>query len=333
MRFASFFMFAAITAAIPAHAQQPRLSVKLDTEAADAVLAIIARGAAASDTDWQRLFQSEGYRRLKQREATVKRAFTDSAFRAFVVDTSLARRAPRLRAALEAWKQVDVTAAAQRAFLYLPDSARIRATIYPSIKPRTNTFVFEPSTNPAIFFYLDPDISAAKFENTLAHELHHLGVGSVCANNDAAPRVVQWMGGFSEGRAVLAAAGNPQDHPHATSDAAERAIWDRDYAKVPADMRRLEQFFTDLMNATLTDAEQNEQGFAFVATDSVPQGAFYTVGYMMSRAVEMSLGRKRLVESLCNPVMFLTDYNSVADRWALPKWSSVFMRKLAAIAR
>lgn len=310
------------------NAQKPRLDVRLETDEADAVLALVARGARARDADWQRLFESEGYRRLKQREAAMNRAFTDSSFRAFVMDTALARRAPRLRQALAAWRSVSMDAAAELAFRYLPDSARIRATIYPSIKPKTNTFVFEPRTNPAIFFYLDPDITPDQFRTTLAHELHHLGVGSVCGSNDALPVVQQWMGGFAEGRAVLAAAGDPAAHPHVHSNPAERAIWDRDFRKVPQDMQRLEQFYTDLMDGKLTEQQQNERGFQFVATDSVPQGAFYTVGYFMARAVEQALGRERLVASLCDPVMFVEDYNRAARSRDLPRWSDAFLQRL-----
>ena len=309
--------------------QASRLDIRLNTDEADAVLALVKRGRRATDSDWQRLFNSEGYRRLKQREAAMQRAFTDSAFRAFVLDTTLARRAPRLEQALKAWKKVDLTAAAARAFAYLPPNARIKATIYPSIKPRTNTFVWETTTNPAIFFYLDPDVTPAQFENTLAHELHHLGVGTACSAQDNQPLVIQWMSGFAEGRAVLAAAGNPDVHPHATSDAGERAIWDRDYAKVATDMRRLENFFTDLMAGALSEAEQR-RGYTFVATDSVPQGPFYTVGYFMSRTIEKELGRERVIASLCNPRMFIADYNQIALRQKLPTWSTDFVARLNA---
>src|SRR5690606_20869332 len=126
--------------------------------------------------------------------------------------------------------------------------------VYPSIKPATNTFVFEPRTNPAIFFYLDPAITAAAFENTLAHEFHHIGMSSACAAEpetqdelDTNVRTaVQWMSAFGEGRAVLAAAGGPDVHPHAASSATERAVWERDFALVETDMRRLEAFFLDI---------------------------------------------------------------------------------------
>jgi hypothetical protein len=293
------------------------------------VLALVGRGDGASPADWQRLYDAEGYRRLKARESAMNRAFTDSAFRAFVLSPELKRRAPELARTLAAWRTVKMDAAAARAFAYLPPNARIRATIYPSIKPRDNTFVWEPRTNPAIFFYLDPAMSAAQFDNTLAHELHHLGVASVC-NSDKQPLAVQWMSGFAEGRAVLAAAGSPDVHPHENSPSSERAVWDRDFRNVATDMTRLEQFFTDLMNGAMKEDEQNARGYAFVASDSVPQGPFYTVGYHMARTVEAHLGRARLVASLCDPVMFIRDYNQIAEKHKLPMWSRAFIEKLSS---
>ena len=322
-----------LLAATSLSAQTSRLDVRLDTGEADAVLALVELGERATEADWKRLFESEGYRRLKQREAALNRAFTDSSFRAFVTDPVLKARAPRLKEALQAWRTISMEGAARLAFAYLPDSARIRATIYPSIKPRTNTFVFEPNTNPAIFFYLDPGITAAQFENTLAHELHHLGTGAVCTNRVELPLVQQWMGGFSEGRAVLAAAGDPNVHPHQHSSATDRQVWERDYQKLPADMRRLEQFFLELMDGRLTEEQQNQRGFQFISTDSVPQGAFYTVGYYMARAVEKGLGRDRLIASLCDPRRLVQDYQRVATVQNLPRWSAAFLARLGAPVR
>src|SRR5574341_2192604 len=99
-----------------------------------------------------------------------------------------------------------------------------------------------------------------------------------------------WMSGFAEGRAVLAAAGGPDVHPHATSDSAERAVWERDVALVPRDVARLEAFYVDLLDGKLSDEAARDRGFTFVSTDSVPQGAFYTVGWYMAAVVERELG-------------------------------------------
>jgi hypothetical protein len=324
-------------------ASDARLHVPMVTDEAEAVLAILekrAAGQAPAEADWQRLFSSDGYRRLKQREASLQRPFEDSTFRDFVLSADLLERAPALRGTLGAWVRVDPGEAARRAFAYLPDSAVIRAKVYPVIKPRTNSFVFEPRTNPAIFLYLDPKVAPAKLENILTHELHHIGVGSVCPVEPAGlpentKMALSWMSGFAEGRAVLAAAGAPDVHPHATSGAGERAVWERDFAKVGPDFLRLESFFTAITDGKLTEEERTRQGMSFVSTDEVPQGPYYTIGWLMSSVVERELGRKRLVESLCDSAMFLRDYNRAAQAGmsrghaSLPLWSDVLINRLS----
>src|SRR5688500_18035194 len=78
------------------------VDVRIIADEADAALAILEmrhRGEAIPQTAWSRLFASEGYRRLKQREAAMNRAFTDSAFRVFLLSDDMARRAPDLAAA------------------------------------------------------------------------------------------------------------------------------------------------------------------------------------------------------------------------------------------
>ncbi|HEX9893437.1 MAG TPA: DUF5700 domain-containing putative Zn-dependent protease [Gemmatimonadales bacterium] len=316
------------------------------TDEARAVLELLARlaeGQEPGEAAWQRLFESEGYRRLKQRELSLDRPFDDSAFRAFVRSNALLARAGALRRTLMTWTQVDPGAAALHAFAYLPPGAVIHANVYPVIKPRTNSFVFEPRSNPAIFLYLDPAVSPAKLDNTLTHELHHIGVGSVCPAempDSTLPPPVRtahaWMGGFAEGRAMLAAAGDPAIHPHQTSDSAERAIWDRDLAHVDRDLRRLEEFFLTLLDGRLSEDEQTREGMSFIATEEVPQGPYYTVGWVMASTVERRLGRKRLVATLCDPVAFLSDYNAAARTRnrtrasRLPIWSDSLFNRLRA---
>ena len=307
------------------------------TDEAEAVLHILdqrAEGRTPDESDWQRLFATEGYRRLQQREASLERPFEDSAFREFVLSADLLARAPALRRTLRAWTRVDPASAARRAFAYLPDAAVIRAKVYPVIKPRTNSFVFETRTDPAIFLYMDPKVTPAKLENTVTHELHHIGVASACPDEPRAAlpenvkNALDWMGGFAEGRAVLAAAGSPDVHPHAASEAAERAVWDRDVAHVARDFERLEAFFVALLDGKLDERERTERGMAFVSTDDVPQGAHYTVGWTMASAIERRFGRERLVESLCDPVRFLADYNPAAADTGLPRWSDALIARI-----
>jgi len=194
-----FLVIPILLISIAATAQNSvRVQVRLVTDEADAVLAILAdrkANAAVSDAAWQRLFDSEGYRRLKQREASMKRAFTDDDFKKFVLSDELLQRAAGLGQTLKKWQQADITRPAGLALAYLPAEANIHAAIYPVIKPLKNSFVFDVKsgdvksgevqtgdvqTGPAIFLYLDPDVSREKFENTVAHELHHIGYGTCC---------------------------------------------------------------------------------------------------------------------------------------------------------
>src|SRR3982751_4331266 len=97
-------LLAALAAAPPLAAQaDPRIQVTVVADEADAVLAILDRaaaGAAADSAQWARLVASEGYVRLREREAGMGRAFTDSSFRAFVLSPELRGRLPALRRAL-----------------------------------------------------------------------------------------------------------------------------------------------------------------------------------------------------------------------------------------
>ena len=108
--------------------QQPGLDVRVVTDEADAVLALVAEltaGRAPADSLWRRLFASDGYRRRVARERSIGRPFADSAFEAFVRSPDLALRAPALRETLARWASADPAAAARAAFAYLPAGARI----------------------------------------------------------------------------------------------------------------------------------------------------------------------------------------------------------------
>jgi hypothetical protein len=116
-----------------------RVNIKIITDEADAVLAILAKRKAnqtLSETDWERLFSTEGYARLKKREQSMKRPFEEADFKSFVLSDALLARVDSLNATLQAWKSINVNHVAQRPLEYLPADARINAKIYPVIKPR-----------------------------------------------------------------------------------------------------------------------------------------------------------------------------------------------------
>ncbi|MGH9882439.1 MAG: DUF5700 domain-containing putative Zn-dependent protease [Pyrinomonadaceae bacterium] len=322
--------------------------VRLVTDEADAVLAILAKQKAhqrVTETDWERVFSSEGYVRLKQRELSVKRSFEDDDFRTFVLSDQLAARAPALQETLAKWRNADIKRAAGLALAYLPKDARINAKIYPVIKPRENSFVFDVRNDPAIFLYLDPSVSREKFENTLAHELHHIGYGGSCPSKQAAKEiatlqqaaqtVVKLIGAFGEGFAMLAAAGGPDVHPHAVSSPEERARWDKDITNFNDDLEKVEHFFMNVLQNRLTEGQIQETAASFFGI----QGPWYTVGWKMSVLIEKTYGRSRLIECFCDQRKLLPTYNKAAAKYnrrsheRLALWSTSVIKTVEPLKR
>jgi hypothetical protein len=300
-----------------------QLNVRRVTDEAEAVLNVLAKRKAnqsIDEADWQRIFQTEGYVRLKKRETSMQRSFEDADFKTFVLSDALAQRAPELAETLARWKEADVSGAARLALAYLRKDAQIRAKIYPVIKPRENSFVFEVKEDPAIFLYLDPAVSQKKFENTLAHELHHIGYGSSCSARSTSEQIeklppnaqtaLTWISAFGEGFAMLAAAGGPDVHPHAVSGAEERARWDKDVANFDADLKKVEEFLLDVLAGKLTEDQIQKTAFSYFGT----QGPWYTVGWKMSVVIEKELGRAKLIESFCDQGKLLATYNEAAAK-------------------
>jgi len=319
----------------PAAAADVRMVID-EAEAALAILALLREGAEPEDEAWKRLFSTEGYVRLKRREESMQRPFPDEAFMAFLRSDEMLGGAAALSAALNDWRKADTQAASRLAQAYLPAGTRIRATLYPVIKPQSNSFVFETSTDPAIFMYLDPNVPHSKLENTLAHELHHIGYASACADDssettaEGVKAAMTWAGAFGEGLAMLAAAGGPAVHPHAVSPPGERARWDKDVANVAQDMKRVETFFLDVIEGRLTGEDAiRDVAMGFFGV----QGPWYTVGWSMAATIEEVNGRERLLAVMCDPRLLLATYNtaamqSTASGKPKPLWSEALMTRL-----
>ena len=322
---------------------ESRVNVRLVSDEPEAVFAILAKKKSnepITEADWQRVFQSEGYVRLKARETSLKRSFEDADFKTFVLSTQLSERAQALEETLARWKRADVNGAANLALAYLPKNAHIKAKIYPVIKPRDNSFVFDVKNDPAIFLYLDPTVSSQKFKNTLAHELHHIGYGSSCPSKQAsdeiaklpanAQTVLNWIGAFGEGFAMLAAAGGPDKHPHAVSNIEDRARWDRDVANFNADLKKVERFFLDILEDKLVGDEVQKVAFSFYGI----QGPWYTVGWKMSVVIENTYGRAKLIECFCDQRKLLATYNQAAAEYnrrskaPLALWSESLIKEI-----
>ena len=318
-----------------------RVQFNFDTSEADAVLAIVdlrAAGKPVTNADWQKLFSSTPYVRLKKREASMHRDFTDEDFRSFVVSDDLAKQMPAIRQTLATWKKADLAAVAVRILPYLPDDSRVKASVYPVIKPKTNSFVFETSTDPAIFLYVDPKQSLAEFENIVAHESHHIGyadaskqyeqkIQSLPAN---ARKAAEWMGAFGEGMAVLAAAGSTEVNPVKDFPADQQIRWDQDIKNADQDLITVNQFFLDLIGGGYAKPEvADHTGFLFFGY----RGPWYTVGYMMGSMIEKRFGRAVLVQCMADPRLLLAKYNeaateqnAVGKQHKLPLWSDEVLK-------
>ncbi len=321
-----------------------RIQLTLNTDEAEAVLAILDKQNSKQpivDSDWQRLFSTEPYIRLKKREASMKRDFTDDDFKKFVLSPELSAKRDTLRHTLDEWRRADLQASAGRVLAYLPEQATIHAKVFPVIKPKTNSFVFDNQTDPTIFLYIDPQQSSATFENIVAHELHHIGFSSVPSLTDArqkdvpanAKPAVEWMGAFGEGFAMLAAAGGPDADPQATRSAKDRDRWNHDMANFNDDLRSLQQFFLDVIDQKIVGQEKiNDQAYTFFGE----QGPWYTVGYKMAVIVEKKYGRATLIDCMVDPRELLARYNSATaglnqhQEAQLALWSLELLSKIGA---
>lgn len=305
----------------------PSADIRLDSEEAEAALDYIA-----GRPDWGRLVSTDGYIRLKKREAEMGRPFGDDDFSRFLSSDNLRKRRTELITTLAEWKRADFNAIGQRVRSYLPTDAKLRATVYIVIKPGSNSFVYELTKNPAIFLYLDPAITKAEFENTVAHELHHVGLASLSTSNSAhetsalsgREQARRFVGAFGEGLAMLAAAGGPDVHPHQHSSPEVRARWDRDLLNVPRDLRLVEAFLLDTAAGKLDENQQREKAMSFFGT----QGPWYTVGWTMAATVEKAKGRSALIECMKDLPELLLHYNEAADD-SKPKWSTQLLDALS----
>jgi hypothetical protein len=305
------------------------LSVVLVTDEPEAVLAILdkrAAGAEITDADWKRVFESEGYVRLKAREHSMSRAFEDETFRTFVLSDELLAKRTTLRRVLEDWKRADLSRAQSRALAYLPSGAKMDAKIYPSIKPATNSFVHDLDNDPAIFKYMD-DEPRDRFETVIAHEMHHVGYRAACRAGEV-DAVTQWLGAFGEGFAVLAAAGGPDRDAQAHAAADVQAEWKQQLADYEKHFREVEAFLADVANG-LPDDEQRRRASAFYGL----QGPWYSVGWKMAVVIEKSLGRDVLIAAMCDRSKLMATYNTASDVWfertgeRLPKWPASLTSK------
>lgn len=318
------------------------MDVKFDRAEAEAALVIFEKQAAGKEVtaaDWEKLFATTGYQRLKARETGMGRSFTEAEFKAFMNTLRTAAQIKALRRTLEAWSSQPIDVPARAALAYLPADARLKATVFPMIKPKPNEFVFDLKGDPAIFLYLDPEVSESKARNTMAHELHHVGLNSVCprpfdGKDDPAPvaTVRAWVLSFNEGFAMVAAAGGSHIHPHADRTAKERKEWDANLAQFDKQFAELNALFLNILDGKAGDeAALKRKLMSYFGV----QGPWYTVGWKMAATIEMQLGKKRVIDAFCDSADLLAAYNQAAAQQNrtggehLPLWDARLVDSLA----
>ena len=303
--------------------ESPAVQLSLDTSEAEQALRILQKESAhqaVTPEDWQQLFSTAPYQWLKAREAAMGRSFTDEDFQQFLLSPEALARQQEWEQTLAEMKQANMPAIGAGVLEWLPEGATIHARVFPEIKPKHNSFVWtKPENGPAIFLYLERQ-SKAKFENTVAHECHHIGLRSLEKRQEAVQAglpenvktAINWMSAFGEGEAMLAAAGSVDRHPHWEDDASARARWDGDMMHFNADLEAVQQMLTEILDGTLKGDEAIGKRAAPFWGDV--QGAWYTVGYEMAALVERAYGRQAFNECLLDPRKLLILYNQVAQQ-------------------
>ena len=335
-------IFLSLLSVVPLLGAEPRVQVTLDASEAEQVLAILGKrnqGRPITEADWSALFATEPYQRLKKREAAMRRDFSDDDFRKFVLTDEMAHQYGELARTLAAWKKADLRAGGMRVLQYLPAEATIRVKVFPEIKPKHNSFVFDVDTDPAIFLYLDPKVSEQEFDNTVSHEMHHIGLSStdklynqkIASLPPASQKAAQWMGAFGEGLAVLAAAGEPNVPPNQYSSPEVQQNWERGMKDFDRDLKTLNDFFLQVLDGNLRDDAADQKAGTFFGDI---QGPWYTVGYRMAVLLESRYGRPALIECMLDRRLLLARYNRAAEelnasgKEHLPLWTPKVLKEV-----
>ncbi|MEA2553798.1 MAG: hypothetical protein QOJ65_1974 [Fimbriimonadaceae bacterium] len=318
---------------------QEAIKVRLVTDEPEVALQILAKrakGQQISGDDWGVLFQTEGYRRLKDRELGMKRSFTEEDFQKFILSDDLLKERPALEQTLSSWKRVDISKAAEKSLTYLPAGSQVGASVYFLIKLRKNSFVWDTEKNPAVMLYLDPQQDPRDLEMTIAHEFHHIGYESRSPSAEykswfetqSSQRKVAltWLRAFGEGFAVLASAGSVEAEPYAYSTQEVKEAWSKGMAHTREDVELLTRFFNEILESKLTEEQAQTRAMDFYGM----VGPWYTVGYTMAASIERAFGRGKLLACYQDPRLLLRTYNEAAQKLGdLPIWPKDLVRRLS----
>lgn len=127
---------------------------------------------------------------------------------------------------------------------------------------------------------------------------------------------------------MLAAAGGPSIHPHASDPQADRDVWDAALATFDGDLLVLTQFFGDVLEGKLIGEAVTQKAMSFFGD---VQGPWYTVGWKMATTIERAFGHARAAACACDRRSLLPSYNAAVLRagLSLPRWPDAIAGALA----
>jgi len=269
-------------------------------------------------SDWNRLFQTRGFKLLKKRELEMENSFSDSEFQAYLQSQANKSFVHSYMNSLQHFKDIDLLDIQKKVMKYLPKKAFFNTTIIPVIKPKKNSFVHRIEGESYLFTSLEPDCLKAKLENKLIHELHHIGLDSVYdpkkyqTLDKNTQKMIEWTNAFGEGFAMLAAVGGPQYHP-VPFDETAKEVWDENIKNFEVDFNQIQRFLFSILEGQFEDDKALKAKGMELMMNNGGQGSWYTVGWKLSVIIEAVLGRKALIDCMEDLRNVYLNYNKAVE--------------------
>jgi len=289
--------------------------------------------------DWIRLFETRGYRLLKKRELNMGNAFNDEDFQIFIKSLINTKTVGSYQLTFERFQAIDLNGIQQKVMAYLPKHATFNTTIIPIIKSQKNSFVHQMEGESCLFIYLAPACLKAKLENTLIHELHHIGLDSVydpskySGLETKTQKLIEWTNAFGEGFAMLAAAGGPQNHP-VPFDEQNRRVWNENSRHVEIDFEKIQCFLIHILEGQFEDEQALIAKGMELMMNNGGQGSWYTVGWKISIIIEEIFGRQTLIDCMEDLRKLYIHYNKGVKVYnskyglSLPSWHDKIINRV-----
>ncbi len=292
------------------------MGIELIYDEVEVCLALLNKSLESSLrlSDWDRLFQTRGYRLLKKRELEMGNSFSDKAFHQFIQSQANKAVVHSYKTTLQHFKDIDLLDIQKKVLNYLPKRAHFNTIIIPVIKPKKNSFVHRIEGESYLFIYLEPDCEKEKLENVFIHELHHIGLDSVYdpkkyeSLDKNTKKLIEWTNAFGEGFAMLAAVGGPQYHP-VPFDETAKEVWDANIKNFEVDFNKIQRFLFHIIDGHFEDEKTLMNKGMELMMNNGGRGSWYTVGWKISVIIEEILGRKALINCMEDLRKFYKNFN------------------------